>query len=164
MAAIDKTYTDKNGLIEVIDWCRKVGKCKLENGYTFRPLNFVYGYNELDDNYRPIREQDTYIVWNTPKWFDRWLWLNCPIDFIKDNLICFPKIFNGFCIKPVFINREDFKSFQQIRIIHIFLRHTRFLLISTTSTSPRTIPSMVLRFMRISTARFHLSPTCHQIS
>ena len=87
MAAIDKTYTDKEGLIEVIDWCLKVGRCKLENGYTFRPLNFVYGYNELDDNYRPIREQDTYVVWNTPRWFDRWLWLNCPIDFIKDRLL-----------------------------------------------------------------------------
>lgn len=88
MAAIDKTYTDKNGLIEVIDWCRKVGKCKLENGYTFHPLNFVRGCNELDENYRPIHEQEEYVVWNTPVWFDRWLWLNCPIDFIKDNLIC----------------------------------------------------------------------------
>ena len=43
MAAIDKTYTDKEGLIEVIDWCLKVGKCKLENGYRFRPLIFVDG-------------------------------------------------------------------------------------------------------------------------
>ena len=88
MATIDKTYTDKNGLIEVIDWCRKVGKCKLENGYAFHPLNFVCGCNELDENYRPIHEQEEYVVWNTPVWFDRWLWLNCPIDFIKDNLIC----------------------------------------------------------------------------
>lgn len=39
---------------------------------------------------------------------------NCKI---KDNLICFPKVFDGFCIKPMFINREDFKSFQQARII-----------------------------------------------
>ena len=88
MAAIDKTYTDKNGLIEVIDWCRKVGKCKLENGYAFHPLNFVREFNELDENYRPIHKQEEYVVWNTPVWFDRWLWLNCPIDFIKDNLIC----------------------------------------------------------------------------
>ena len=87
MAAIDKTYTDKEGLIEVIDWCRKVGKCKLENGYTFRPLNFVRAYNVLDDNYRPVYEQEEYVVWNTPRWFDRWLWLNCPIDFIRDRIL-----------------------------------------------------------------------------
>ena len=87
MAAVDKTYTNKEGLIEVIDWCLKVGKCKLENGYCFRPLNYVLGYNELDDNYRPIHEQDTYVVWNTPVWFDRWLWLNCPLELIKDRLL-----------------------------------------------------------------------------
>ncbi|MDD6489779.1 MAG: transposase, partial [Clostridia bacterium] len=39
---------------------------------------------------------------------------NCKI---KDNIICFPKVFRDFCIKPVFINRKDFKSFQQVRII-----------------------------------------------
>lgn len=87
MAAIDKTYANKEELIEVIDWCLKVGKCKLENGYCFRPLNFVRGYNELDENYKPIYEQNEYVVWNTPTWFDRWLWLNCPIQLIRNRIL-----------------------------------------------------------------------------
>lgn len=39
---------------------------------------------------------------------------NCKI---KDNCISFPKIFNNFRIKPKFLEREDYKSFQQVRII-----------------------------------------------
>ena len=33
----------------------------------------------------------------------------------EDNLIHFPKTFNGFTVKPKFLEREDFSSFQQIR-------------------------------------------------
>lgn len=39
---------------------------------------------------------------------------NCKI---KDGYIHFPKVFNGFMIKPQFIERKDYKSFQQVRII-----------------------------------------------
>lgn len=39
---------------------------------------------------------------------------NCQI---KDEYVCFPKVFNGFTIKPQFIKRADYKSFQQVRII-----------------------------------------------
>lgn len=40
---------------------------------------------------------------------------NCFID--EDNLIHFPKCFEGFTIKPQFINKENFVSFQQVRFI-----------------------------------------------
>ena len=85
MAAIDKTYVDADQLREAIEWCNKMGMCELENGYKFRPINFVYGYNDLDDpNFDWNREE--YVLWNTPKWFDRWLWLNCPLSFVKETL------------------------------------------------------------------------------
>jgi len=36
---------------------------------------------------------------------------------LKNNNIYFPKVFNGFTIKPIFNNRSDYHSFQQVRII-----------------------------------------------
>lgn len=39
---------------------------------------------------------------------------NCKL---KDNILCFPKVFSGLTLLPHFINRDDFKSFQQVRFI-----------------------------------------------
>ena len=39
---------------------------------------------------------------------------NCKI---KGDYISFPKVFNGFVIKPKFLERNDYKSFQQVRIL-----------------------------------------------
>lgn len=39
---------------------------------------------------------------------------NCKV---KNGYISFPKVFNGFSIKPKFFEREDYKSFQQARVI-----------------------------------------------
>lgn len=39
---------------------------------------------------------------------------NCKL---KDGYILFPKSFNGFSVKTKFVERQDFKSFQQVRII-----------------------------------------------
>jgi putative transposase len=36
---------------------------------------------------------------------------------LKDGILQFPKIFNGFTIKPLFINKESYVSFRQIRFI-----------------------------------------------
>lgn len=36
---------------------------------------------------------------------------------LKDGILQFPKVFNGFTIKPFFINKESYVSFQQIRFI-----------------------------------------------
>ncbi len=36
---------------------------------------------------------------------------------IKNGYISFPKAYGGFSVKPQFISRNDFKSFQQVRII-----------------------------------------------
>ncbi len=38
---------------------------------------------------------------------------------LKSNVIYFPKTFNGFVLFPQFVNRSDFKSFQQVRFICI---------------------------------------------
>ena len=36
---------------------------------------------------------------------------------LKDGILQFPKVFNGFTIKPLFINKENYVSFQQVRFI-----------------------------------------------
>lgn len=36
---------------------------------------------------------------------------------LKNSILRFPKVFNGFTIKPLFINKENYVSFQQVRFI-----------------------------------------------
>ena len=87
MAGIDKTYVNRAELKEAVDWANKVGVVTLENGYTFRPINWIRGYNDIDEPDFWTREEDEfYILWNTPTWLDRWLWLNCPLSFVRDRL------------------------------------------------------------------------------
>ena len=87
MAAIDKTYVTKQELLEAIDWAKKVGQVEMENGYIFRPLNFIYAHNDLEDPHYFDEEYDEYVLWNTPIWFDRWLWNNCTLEFVKKRLM-----------------------------------------------------------------------------
>lgn len=82
MAAIDKTYVNKTELLEAIEWAKGVGEVALENGYKFRPLDFIGVHNDIDD----LIDTNEYILWNTPMWFDRWLWLNCPLSFVQTRL------------------------------------------------------------------------------
>jgi hypothetical protein len=86
MAAIDKTYINKEQLLEAIEWAKGVDKATLENGSTFYPLDFIYGYNDLDDPTFWEKEREVYVLWNTPIWYDRWLWLNCPLSFVRERL------------------------------------------------------------------------------
>ena len=86
MAAIDKTYVTKNQLLEAIEWAKKVGTVVAENGHEFQPLAFINNYNYLDDPHYFDEEREEYVLWNTPTWFDRWLYKNCPLDFIQERL------------------------------------------------------------------------------
>lgn len=86
MAAIDKTYVNKEQLLKAIEWAKEVDKATLENGSTFYPLDFIYGYNDIDDPIFWEKERKEYILWNTPIWYDRWLWLNCPLSFVRERL------------------------------------------------------------------------------
>lgn len=87
MAAIDKTYVNKEQLLQATEWAKSVGVCQLENGYKFSPLDFICRYNDVNDSdFIKEEEKDTYILWNTPVWYDRWLWLNCPLQFVKDRV------------------------------------------------------------------------------
>lgn len=85
MACIDKTYVDADQLKEAIAWVKKVSPIQLENGLHYDILYYVKSYNDIDD---PDFDwnRDQYILWNTPIWFDRWLWVNCPLDFIRRRL------------------------------------------------------------------------------
>lgn len=117
MAAIDKTYVTRAELIEAIKWAKEIGEVTLENGYKFAPLNFIYGYNDIDDNgvlLNPIRETDCYVLWNTPRWFDRWLWVNCPLSFVKKRLQeqygeDYLKMFEDWVYTPEPIRKPKFK-------------------------------------------------------
>ena len=87
MAGIDKTYVNRSELREAVDWANGVGTATLENGYQFKPLEWIRGYNDIDNPEFWTREEDDYyILWNTPTWYDRWLWLNCPLPFVKERL------------------------------------------------------------------------------
>lgn len=85
MAGIDKTYVNAQQLKEAIAWAKEVGTVTMENGHKFKPLNYIYGYNDFD-NVEFNWNREEYILWNTPRWFDRWLWLNCPLSFVKERL------------------------------------------------------------------------------
>ena len=82
MAAIDKTYVNKEQLLEAISWSKEIGEVTLENGYKFRPLDFI----SVHDNMENLIDTNEYVLWNTPMWFDRWLWLNCPLPFVQTRL------------------------------------------------------------------------------
>jgi hypothetical protein len=82
MAAIDKTYVNKEQLLEAISWAKEIGEVTLENGYKFRPLDFIGVHNDMEN----LIDASQYVLWNTPMWFDRWLWLNCPLSFVQIRL------------------------------------------------------------------------------
>lgn len=108
MAGIDKTYVNKEQLLEAIEWAKGVGEVTLENGYKFYPLNFIYAYNDIDE----LENRDMYVLWNTPSWFDRWLWSNCPLSFIKERIEevydeeYIKKFENWKYIEPIKVNRK----------------------------------------------------------
>lgn len=83
MAGIDKTYVNKSELIEAINWAKEIGEVTLENGYKFYPLDFIGAYNDIEGI---VYDSDEYVLWNTPVWFDRWLWCNCPLSFVRSRL------------------------------------------------------------------------------
>lgn len=85
MAAIDKTYVNAKEFKQAYDWCKKIGEVTLPNSRVFSPMAFLKSYNNVDDpefNWN----RDIYVLWNTPMWFDRWLWRECPLVFVRDRL------------------------------------------------------------------------------
>lgn len=84
MAAIDKTYVNKQQLLKAVEWCKQIGMVTLENGYTFYPLDKIYDYNGcVFDN---LPDDKKYVLWSSPVWFDRWLWNNCSLTFVREYL------------------------------------------------------------------------------
>ena len=84
MAGIDKTYANTwEQYKEIRDWAEdKV--VEYPNGIKEHLSNYVYLWNEDDfsgDDFNGERP-----VWNTPTCLDRWLWLNCPIELVRQRL------------------------------------------------------------------------------
>lgn len=103
MSAIDKTYVTKDELLEAIEWTKKVDIVTSENGHTFQPLTFIHSYNNVDDPHYFDEEREEYVLWNTPMWFDRWLWNNCPLKFVRERL------------KFQYPNEEERKAFENFK-------------------------------------------------
>lgn len=85
MAGIDKTYVNKEQFKKTVEWCKSLGIVRLENGYEFKPIDWCFGYNKSLEDVMDS-DQDEFVLWNTPYWLDRWLWNNCPLDFIRNRL------------------------------------------------------------------------------
>ena len=89
MAGIDKTYVNYEQLVAAVKWAISVGEVVMENGHRFRPTDFIYPYNDetglllvdIDNG-----DNEEFVLWNTPYWFDRWLVVNCPLDFVQQRL------------------------------------------------------------------------------
>ena len=69
MAAIDKIYGTNEQYDEFRSWCEKNAPGMLD---------FFYEKNGYEQKVRPIT--------NTPIYADVWLWKNCDIEFVKDQL------------------------------------------------------------------------------
>jgi hypothetical protein len=86
MAAIDKTFVNRDQLKEAINWAKSVGKVILENKYEFYPIDWIKDYNNID-NEVSWGDIEYFTLWNTPRWLDRWLWVNCPLEFVRNRLM-----------------------------------------------------------------------------
>lgn len=79
MAALDKTYVSYNQYCQLKEWAKdKV--CICHNGFKSPVYNWIYDYKESDFNDKLLP------CWNTSWWQDRWLYQNCPLDFIQNRL------------------------------------------------------------------------------
>lgn len=77
MASIDKTYLKYSDYLILKEWCENT-KLIYDNNVEGSPKDFLRLYTEPYDGEAP--------VWNTPYSFDRWLYQNCPLDFIQKRL------------------------------------------------------------------------------
>ena len=87
MAAIDKTYVNKEQLKGAVEWAKNIGVVTLENGHKFKPLDWIESYNDIYNPEFWNEDYKEYILWNTPYWLDRWLWCNCELPFVRDRLM-----------------------------------------------------------------------------
>lgn len=69
MASIDKIYGTNEQYDEFYMWCKKNAEGMLQ---------FFYSKEDFDSKTRPIT--------NTPVYADVWLWKNCNLDFVKNQL------------------------------------------------------------------------------
>lgn len=85
MAAIDKTYVTLEQYNVLKEWAKdKI--CVLYNGYESPVKNWIIHWE--DDSFKEsIWGDDTLPCWNTSSWQDRWLYQNCPLDFIQNRLL-----------------------------------------------------------------------------
>lgn len=76
-AAIDKTYLNYEDYLILREWCKNT-ELVYDNGKIGSPLDYLHLYNDPYKGEAP--------VWNTPTAFDKWLYYNCPLEFIQKRL------------------------------------------------------------------------------
>lgn len=88
MAAIDKTYVNREEYFEALEWAKSLGTITLENGYKFNLVNYIRFYNtdleHPENNY--VKGCEEFVLWNAPHWLSRWLWVNCPLESVREHL------------------------------------------------------------------------------
>lgn len=77
MAAIDKTYLKWEDYLILKEWCENT-EFTYDNEVKGSPMDFLYLFKEPYEGEAP--------VWNTPTAFDKWLYHNCPLEFIQNRL------------------------------------------------------------------------------
>lgn len=75
MASIDKIYGTNQQYSEFYSWCKKNAEGMLK---------FFYEMDDYTSRIRPIT--------NTPIYVDVWLWKNCTLSFVREQLF---KMYNG---------------------------------------------------------------------
>lgn len=108
MAAIDKTYIDNwKDYSEIKEWCDKQGKVTDDFGNTFKPINFLWEYEEKD-----FASGSEHPIWNTPLYFDIYLIRNCPLEIIQNNL---KEQYGGGWSKLAFTEHNEDDMYEKIK-------------------------------------------------
>lgn len=83
MADLNETFVTSLEHDMVREWAKELGNITLETGHVFNLLDWVVG---LPKDFNQGRRIDTYLLWVTPVYLDRWIYLNCPFPFIREDL------------------------------------------------------------------------------
>lgn len=80
MAAIDRIYVDKfEDYLLFKEWCEKQPKLKDKYGTECSISNYLYKWESFEN-------EEVYPIFSAPYYIDAYLIINCPFDFIQDEL------------------------------------------------------------------------------
>lgn len=85
MAAIDKIYCSyRKDFVEFYEWCEMFEEERYKDTQKYLTDYFYITPQQWDGKDKNVRERP---ITNTPFVIDKWLWMHCPIRFIRDRLV-----------------------------------------------------------------------------